>query len=80
MDEQKFTKLIQSMTDNITLDPYEVGKQEERDRILKAVDAMEEHSHSTRTPIYQDTFFEEIRGIVYNIHPPYRFRDKANGE
>jgi hypothetical protein len=41
---------------------------------------MEEASHSTRTPIYQDTFFEQVRAIVYDVHPPYQFRDKAEGE
>lgn len=38
--------------------------QKERERILKAVDEMEEVSHATRTPLYQETLLEKIREVV----------------
>jgi len=57
-----------------------VGVMLERERILKAVVELEHTSHSTRTPIYQDTFFKYIKDVIYEQHPPVHFRDTANGE
>ena len=37
---------------------------ETRVEILKAVETIEEQSHRTRTPIYQDTFFNKVKDIV----------------
>ena len=38
--------------------------QNERDRILQGIQRLEDQSHRTRTPIYQETMFNEIRKIV----------------
>lgn len=43
----------------------ELGMLKERDRILKGVEALEESSHATRTPIYQDTFFKKIKELLH---------------
>jgi hypothetical protein len=80
MDDKTFSKLMTAMIQNIKSDPVGDAIQEERARIIGAINRMEEASHSTRTPIYQDTFFEQVKAIVYDIHPPYQFRDKAEGE
>jgi hypothetical protein len=36
----------------------------ERDRILQAINKLEEQSEATRTPLYQETLFTKIREIV----------------
>jgi len=36
----------------------------ERDRILQAINKLEEQSEATRTPLYQETLFAKIREIV----------------
>ena len=36
----------------------------ERDRILGAINKLEEQSEATRTPIYQETLFAKIREII----------------
>jgi hypothetical protein len=36
----------------------------ERDRILQAINKLEEQSEATRTPMYQETLFVKIREIV----------------
>ena len=36
----------------------------ERERILKAIQKLEDQSEATRTPLYQDTLFTKIREIV----------------
>lgn len=38
--------------------------QEERQRILAAIQAIEDQSHATKTPIYQETLFSKVREIV----------------
>jgi hypothetical protein len=38
--------------------------QNERDRILQGIQEIEDQSHATRTPLYQETLLEKIRGIV----------------
>ena len=55
---------------------------DERMRIWEGIEEMYNHSHSTRTPLYQDTIYEYMRKLVWpaKIHPPQRFRDTANGE
>ena len=80
MDDQTFTKLMTAMIQNSAENPIDDAIQNERARIIEAINRIEETSHATRTPIYQDTFFEQVKAIVYDIHPPYQFRDKANGE
>lgn len=52
----------------------------EKQRILDEINKLEEFSHKTRTPIFQETLFERVRDIVDRRHPPRSFRDKANGE
>ncbi len=37
---------------------------QERERILTAIDELEQQSHATKTPIYQDTLFKKVREIV----------------
>lgn len=74
------TDMIKTIKASASANPIGDAIQEERERILRELDKMEEYSHTTRTPIYQETFFEQVRSIVYNVHPPYNFRDKSNGE
>jgi hypothetical protein len=38
--------------------------QETKVSLLKAVQEIEEQSHKTRTPIYQDALFNKIRNII----------------
>jgi hypothetical protein len=54
----------------------------ERERILNEIDKLEELSHSTRTPLFQDTIFERLRKVLGGTrqHPPRHFRDGSNGE
>ena len=60
----------------------EKAVQKERERILNEINKLEEISHATRTPLYQDTIFEKLRQVlgVKSQHPPRQFRDKASGE
>jgi hypothetical protein len=43
---------------------YQAGTLDERERILQGMQKLEDQSHATRTPLYQDTMFSEIRKIV----------------
>jgi hypothetical protein len=43
---------------------YQAGTLEERDRILEAIQKLEDQSHATRTPLYQETMFNKIREIL----------------
>ena len=52
----------------------------EQQRILDEINKLEEISHQTRTPIFQQTLFNRVRDIVDGGHPPRDFRDKTNGE
>jgi hypothetical protein len=36
----------------------------ERQRILKGIKKLEDQSHATKTPLYQETMFAKIREIV----------------
>jgi len=45
-------------------DFIEYKMQETRVEILKAIEAIEEQSHKTRTPIYQDALFAKITKII----------------
>jgi hypothetical protein len=38
--------------------------QNERDRILQGIQELEDQSHATRTPLYQEALFTKIRDIV----------------
>lgn len=38
--------------------------QETKANILNAVEAIEEQSHKTRTPIYQETLFDKVKQII----------------
>lgn len=60
----------------------EQAVQRERERILNEINMLEQISHSTRTPLYQDTIFEKLRQVlgVKSQHPPRQFRDSSNGE
>jgi len=40
------------------------GEMLERERILQGIQKLEDQSHATRTPLYQDTMFSKIRKIV----------------
>lgn len=59
---------------------YNEGIAFERDRILEGVKKIEEQSHSTRTPLFQDTLFELVKDVIENLTPPRRFRDIGNAE
>ena len=43
---------------------YQAGTLDERDRILQGIQKLEDQSHATRTPLYQDTMFDKIREII----------------
>jgi hypothetical protein len=56
---------------DIAIELDEVGEQlvnyiiqNERDRILQGIQKLEDQSHATRTPLYQETMFAKIRQIV----------------
>ena len=40
---------------------------QERERILTAIDELEQQSHATKTPIYQDTLFKRVCEIVLDL-------------
>jgi hypothetical protein len=42
----------------------ELGAKAERQRILQGIQKLEDQSHATRTPLYQDTMFAKIREII----------------
>jgi hypothetical protein len=43
---------------------YQAGTLDERERILLGIQKLEDQSHATRTPLYQDTMFDKIREIA----------------
>lgn len=43
---------------------YQAGAMEERDRILRGIQKLDDQSNATRTPLYQETMFTKIREIV----------------
>lgn len=43
---------------------FEAGQQKERERIIKELEQMEESSHRTRTPIFQEYFFARTKEII----------------
>jgi len=43
---------------------YQAGTFDERERILQGIQKLENQSHATRTPLYQDTMFTKIRSII----------------
>jgi hypothetical protein len=43
---------------------YQSGTLDERERILQGIQKLEDQSHATKTPLYQDTMFAKIREIV----------------
>jgi hypothetical protein len=46
-----------------TLSAY-LAVEKDRKRILNELQKLEEQSHRTRTPLYQETMFEKVRAIV----------------
>ncbi len=42
----------------------ELGAKIERERILEGIQKLEDQSHATRTPLYQETLLAKIRGII----------------
>ncbi len=45
-------------------DFVEGQRDKERQRILNEINRLEQQSHATKTPIYQDTLFAKIREIL----------------
>jgi hypothetical protein len=43
---------------------YQAGTLDEREKILQGIQKLEDQSHATRTPLYQDIMFTKIRGII----------------
>jgi hypothetical protein len=43
---------------------YQAGTLDERERVLQGIQKLEDQSHATRTPLYQDTVFTKIRTII----------------
>jgi hypothetical protein len=53
---------------------------DERKRILDGIQEIEDQSHATKTPLFQDTLLSLIREFISETHPPKRFRDIGKGE
>ena len=56
---------------DVAIELDELGKQlvnyiiqNERDRILQGIQELEDQSHATRTPIYQELLFSRVRDII----------------
>lgn len=47
-------------------DFLEKAKREERSRILNEINKLEEQSHKTRTPIFQDSIFSHLKSVLTN--------------
>jgi|LakMenE01Jun11ns_1017448.scaffolds.fasta_scaffold8216873_1 hypothetical protein len=45
-------------------DFLEKVKRDERQRILNEINSLEEQSHRTRTPLYQETIFSHLKDIL----------------
>jgi hypothetical protein len=58
--------LTQSDVDSIVF-AFRAGESKMRDRILDAIQAIENQSHATRTPLFQDTLFGLIRTAINKI-------------
>jgi hypothetical protein len=43
---------------------YQAGALDERERILHGIQKLEDQSHATKTPLYQDTMFAKVRKII----------------
>jgi len=43
---------------------YQAGVMAERERILHGMQRLEDQSHATKTPLYQETMFTKIREII----------------
>jgi hypothetical protein len=43
---------------------YQAGVMYERDRVLEGIQKLEDQSHATRTPLYQETMLTKIREII----------------
>ncbi len=43
---------------------YQAGTLDERERILHGIQKLEDQSHATKTPLFQETLFAKIRKIV----------------
>jgi hypothetical protein len=42
----------------------QAGTSDERERILRGIQKLENQSNTTRTPLYQETMFAKIREII----------------
>jgi hypothetical protein len=45
---------------------YQEGVEAERARILEGIQKIEDQSHATRTPLYQETLLKSIRELISN--------------
>jgi hypothetical protein len=43
---------------------YQSGVLSERERVLQGIQKLEDQSHATRTPLYQETLFNKVRDIL----------------
>jgi hypothetical protein len=43
---------------------YQAGTLDERERVLRGIQKLEDQSKATRTPLYQETMFTKIREIL----------------
>jgi hypothetical protein len=43
---------------------YQAGTLDERERVLRGIQKLEDQSKATRTPLYQETMFMKIREIL----------------
>ena len=64
MSKKEELQEIENLTLNLVLHE---GRVRERQRILLEINKLEEQSHATKTPIYQDTLFKRVREIVQGI-------------
>lgn len=59
---------------------FEAGAYFERVRIWEGIENLYKKSHDTRTPLYQETIYNELKDLLWPVYPARRFRDIANGE
>jgi hypothetical protein len=67
--------LTQDTIDSIVF-AFRAGESKMRDKILEAIQAIEDQSHATKTPLFQDTLFELIRTAIDKVgsNEPVRSR------
>ena len=58
--------LTQDAVDSIVF-AFRAGESKAKRNILEAIQAIEDRSHATKTPLFQDTLFELIREAIDKV-------------